>query len=143
MLQVVSIFGSFHVKITIAVKISTPLLMSEIEEDSRRKSKRYKVSWPTRILFPSKKIMPARTKDVSSGGVGFEYKDKLPVGQELSLEFSPWLNGKQYVIRAKGVVTYTMIMSGSNGFSHGFKFTMIPKEQFEALSEILRFLEQK
>ena len=116
--------------------------MAESEENPHRKNKRHRVSWATRLLFPNKQIVPARTKDVSAGGVGFEYEQKLAVGQEVSIELSPWMSGKQYTIRAKGVVTYNMIMSGNNGFSHGLKFTMIPKKQFEQLAEILKSLEQ-
>ena len=116
--------------------------MSEKPVEQRRNSKRFKVSWATRLLLPDKRIVAARTRDVSSGGIGFEYGDQLPIGTELNVELSPWSSGKQYIIRAKGVVTYTMILSGSSGFSHGFKFTMIPREQFEQLAEILKVMEQ-
>jgi hypothetical protein len=111
-------------------------------EDARRKSARYKVSWATRLLLSDKRIVAARTRDVSAGGVGFEYSEQLPIGAELNIELSPWLKGKQYVIRSKGVITYNMVLSGNSGFSHGLKFTMIPREQFEQLSEILKMLEQ-
>ncbi|MGH1486370.1 MAG: PilZ domain-containing protein [Cellvibrionaceae bacterium] len=112
------------------------------EEDPRRKSKRYKVSWATRLLFADKTIVAARTRDVSSGGVGFEYDQQIPIGEEVNIEFSPMIQGKQYIIRAKGVVTYNMILSGSSGFSHGLKFTLIPRDQFDQLAEVLKSFDQ-
>lgn len=112
-----------------------------MSEDPRRKSKRYTVSWSSRLLFASKRIVPARTRDVSSGGVGFEYIKQIPVGTEINIEFSPMIKGRQYIIRAKGVVTYNMILSGDSGFSHGLKFTHIPREQFDKLAEILQLLD--
>ncbi len=115
--------------------------MSE-EHASRRQSKRFKVNWGTRLLFPNKRIFPARTKDISLGGLGFDFDMQLPVGQELNIELSPWITGKQYIIRAKGVVTYNMIKGGDAGFSYGLKFTMIPKDQLEQLKEVIKILEQ-
>ncbi len=112
-----------------------------MSEDQRRKSKRFKVSWSSRLLFPDKRIVAARVRDVSSGGVGFEYQDQIPVGKDVNIEFSPCVKGKQYLIRAKGVVTFSMIMAGSAGFTHGLKFTLIPREQFEQLTEILKAFE--
>jgi hypothetical protein len=114
-----------------------------VTDSSQRQSQRYKVSWPSRLLFADKRIVAIRTHDVSSGGIGFEYGQQLPVGQEVSVEVSPWIRGKQYAIRAKGVVTYNMILSGNSGFSHGLKFTQIPLDQFEQLTEILASLERK
>lgn len=115
--------------------------MSE-NEDSRRKSKRYTVSWPSRILLPGKRIISVRVKDVSSGGVGFEVVEKLPTGLEISIEMTPWVRGTEYNIRAKGVITYGMIKGGSAGFSHGLKFTLIPKDQFDVLAGLLKKFEQ-
>ena len=80
---------------------------------------------------------------MSSGGVGFEYDKQLAVGQELNIEFNPWLEGKEYTIRAKGVVTFNMVMKGSTGFSHGLKFPFIPRDQFDRLAEVLKALEQR
>ena len=114
-----------------------------MSDDPRRKSKRYTVSWSTRLLFADKRIVPARTRDISSGGIGFEYEEQIPVGTEVNIEVSPMIKGKQYVIRAKGVITYNMIMSGNSGFSHGLKFTLVPKEQFEQLSQILQAFDKK
>lgn len=111
-------------------------------DESRRKSKRYNVSWASRLLFADKRIVAARTRDISSGGLGFEYAEQIPIGTEINVECSPMVKGKQYVIRAKGVITYNMVLSGDAGFSHGLQFTLIPKEQFEHLAEILKNLEQ-
>ncbi|MEO0444297.1 MAG: PilZ domain-containing protein [Pseudomonadota bacterium] len=116
--------------------------MAESEEDPRRKSKRFKVNWLSRVLLPDKKIVRVRTRDVSVGGVGFEYEQQLTKATEVNIEMSPIVKGKQYTIRAKGVVIYNMILSGNSGFSHGLKFTLIPKQHFEQLSSILKQLGQ-
>ena len=111
-------------------------------EDSRRKSKRYKVSWPARLLFANRRIVPARVRDVSLGGVGFEYGESIAVDAEVNIELSPMFKGKQYLIRAKGVVTYSMILASGSGFSYGLKFTYISRDQFEDYIKILRVLDQ-
>lgn len=115
--------------------------MSDEDVHQRRKNKRYKVNWGSRLLLPGKRIVASRVRDVSSGGVCFEYDQQLPVGQEVNIEMNPMIKGKPYSIRAKGVVTFNMILSGNNGFSHGLKFTFVPKEQFEHLAEIISGLE--
>jgi hypothetical protein len=107
----------------------------------QRKSQRFKVKWPSRVLLPDRRIIAAKTRDVSSGGVGFELDESLPVGSELSIEISPWSAGKQYVIRAKCVVTYSMILSGNAGFSHGVRFSFIPPDQLAQLKQVLKALE--
>ena len=116
--------------------------MAESEEDPRRKSQRFKVNWASRLMLPNKKIVRVRTRDISSGGIGFEYEYQLAAGTEVNIEMTPMIKGKQYNIRAKGVVTYNMILSGTSGFSHGLKFTLVPKEHFEQLSEILKDMGQ-
>lgn len=107
-------------------------------ENRRRQSKRYSVSWVSRILLPGKRVIAVKVKDVSTGGLGFEADEQLSKGQEISIEFSPWFQGRQYVIRAKGVVTYSMIRSGSTGFVYGIKFTAIARDQFDTLTDILK-----
>jgi len=107
-------------------------------EDKRRQSKRYSVNWPSRLLFPDKRIVSSRVKDVSSGGVGFEYASQIPNGAEVSVEFSPMIGGKKYLIRAKGVVMFSMLLGGGSGFSHGLKFSLISRDQFAQLTEILK-----
>lgn len=107
---------------------------------SLRRSERFVVSWPSRILLPDGRILAARTKDVSEGGVGFELDEALPVGTQISMELSPWVAGKQQVIRAKCAVTYNMILAGNSGFSHGVKFTAIPNEYAETLKSVLKSL---
>jgi c-di-GMP-binding flagellar brake protein YcgR len=111
-------------------------------EEARRKHKRYRVSWATRVLFADKRIVSARTKDVSAGGLGFEFGEQIPQGTEINIEINPHVKGKQYQIRAKGVITYNMIMSGNSGFTHGLKFSFIPREHFEDLTEILKGFDQ-
>lgn len=110
-------------------------------QDKRRKSKRYKVNWQVRLLFANRKIFTARARDVSLGGVGFDFEHQIPVGKEVSLELGPWLNGKQVFIRAKGAISYSMILGNNAGFSFGVKFTMIPRDQFEILCDILKTLD--
>ncbi len=114
---------------------------SQQDFHTQRKSKRYKVSWASRVLLPDKRIIPARTKDVSDGGVGFELDEGVSVGTEVSMELSPWARGQQYVIRAKCIVTYSMLMSGNNGFSHGVRFSLIPPDQLETLKKVLKALD--
>ena len=105
-----------------------------------RQSQRFKVSWPSRVLLPGKRILSARTKDVSIGGVGFELDEGISVDTDINIELSPWMNGRQYTIRAKGVVTYNMLLAGGAGFSHGIKFTFVPPEQLADLKSILKSL---
>lgn len=112
-----------------------------MSEEKRRQSKRYKVNWSARLLLPDRRIESARVRDVSSGGVGFEYPDQLRDGTEVSIEFSPMIQGKKYLIRAKGVVMFSMILSGTSGFSHGLKFSLVPREQYAQLTEILKSFE--
>lgn len=107
----------------------------------KRQSKRFKVSWPSRVLFPDKRIVAARLKDVSVGGVGLEIIENLPVGTEVSIEFTAWVSGRENVIRAKCVTTYSMIMSGNSGFSCGMRFAMIPPEHLAELKKILKQLD--
>lgn len=111
-----------------------------MSEDNRRKHKRYKVSWPCRLLLPSKVIVSARVKDISQGGVGIEVLQKLPDGQQVSFETRPMFLGKQYLVRAKGEVTFAMILGGTNGFSQGLRFTMIPDEHKKQLDALLKDL---
>jgi len=106
--------------------------------EEQRKQKRFKVNWSSRLLFSDRSLHVARVRDISSGGLGFEFGEQLPNGTKLNIEFSPLINGKKYLIRAKGEVMFSMILSGSSGFSHGLKFTLIPRDQFEQLSEILK-----
>jgi c-di-GMP-binding flagellar brake protein YcgR len=113
-----------------------------MSEESRRKHKRYIVSWATRILFADKRIAHARTRDVSAGGVGFEFEEQIPNGTEINIEITPLVKGNQYQIRAKGVITYNMIMAGNSGFTHGLKFTFIPRDHFEELTQILKDFDQ-
>lgn len=109
-------------------------------EDNRRKHKRHKVNWPCRLLFPNKTIVNARVKDISEGGVGLEVLQKIPDGQQLSFEMRPMVLGKQYLIRAKGEVTFAMILGGSNGFSQGLRFTMIPEVHQKELAALIKAL---
>jgi hypothetical protein len=106
-------------------------------EEKRRQNKRYNVNWSSRLLFADKRIVSARVRDVSSGGVGFEYAIQIPNGTEVSVEFSPMVVGKKYLVRAKGLIMFSVIMSGNLGFSHGLKFTLISRDQFAQLAEIL------
>lgn len=110
-------------------------------DESRRKSRRYRVSWPTRLLLKSKKILSVKTRDVSSGGVSFESEHRFFAGDPLGIELSPWVSGKKYVIRASGLVTFNMILSDGDGFSHGFKFTSISKAHYDELVEILKYFD--
>ncbi len=116
--------------------------MAEEEKSgaSLRRSERYSVGWPSRVLLSDGRILAARTKDVSEGGVGFELDESVPVGTEISIELTPWAAGKQQVVRSKCAVTYSMIMSGNSGFSHGVRFTVMPTEYKEALKQILKTL---
>lgn len=109
--------------------------------EQKRKSKRFNVSWASRILLADKRIVAARTKDVSDGGLGIELIDNIPVGTEVSIEFSPWVGGKQFLIRAKCMVTYSMIMSGSSGFSCGMRFLALPPVHSASLKQVLKLLE--
>lgn len=111
------------------------------DKRSERKSQRFKVGWPSRVLLPGKRIVAARTKDISVGGVGFELDEGVPVGTNVNIELTPWVNGQQYVIRAKGSITYSMLKGGDAGFSHGIKFTFVPPEQMDQLKKILKTLE--
>ncbi|MBX2807408.1 MAG: PilZ domain-containing protein [Cellvibrionaceae bacterium] len=111
-------------------------------DGQHRKSKRYRVSWASRILLPNKRIVAAKVKDVSMGGVGFEVDEPLTKGMSVSVELRPWSQGKRYVVRAKGVITYSMIRSASVGFGCGFKFTSIARDQFDDLTAILKRLDQ-
>lgn len=106
--------------------------------EDKRKQKRFKVNWSSRLLLADRSLHSVRIRDVSSGGVGFEHAVQIPNGTEVNIEFSPMVGGKKYLIRAKGEVMFSMILSGSAGFSHGLKFTLVPREQFEQLTEILK-----
>ena len=108
---------------------------------SERKSRRFKVSWPSRVLMPDRSIVAARVKDVSDGGVGFEFAEQLPIGSEVSIELSPWHKGRQYTIRAKCSVVYSMLLAQSVGFSYGAKFFMIPDDQLAQLKLIMKGLD--
>ena len=111
------------------------------DKKNERQSQRFKVGWPSRVLLPGKRIVSARTKDVSIGGVGFELDEEVAIGTSVNIELSPWVNGQRYVIRAKGAITYNMLKGGDAGFSHGLKFTFIPPDQMEQLKDILKSLE--
>jgi len=109
--------------------------------EKRRQNKRFNVNWPSRLLFVDRSLHAARVRDVSSGGVGFEYDIQIPNGTRINIEFTPLVNGKKYLVRAKGEVMFNMMLKGGAGFSHGLKFTLIPQEQFAQLTEILKSLE--
>ncbi len=108
---------------------------------SQRKSQRYRVSWASRVLTADRRILAARTKDVSVGGVGFELDEQLSVGAEISIELSPWVGSKQYLIRAKCIVTYSMILAGSVGFSHGVRFSPISDQYLSELKSVIKSIE--
>lgn len=107
----------------------------------QRKSPRFKVDWPSRALLPGKRIIAIRTKDVSVGGVGFESGESMAVGSEVNIELTPWVGGREYVIRAKCVITYNMLLAANAGFSHGVRFTYVPPEQLDNLKMVLKSLE--
>jgi hypothetical protein len=107
----------------------------------QRKSPRFKVDWPSRALLPGKRIIAIRTKDVSIGGVGFQSGESLSVGLEVNVELTPWVGGREYVIRAKCIVTYNMLLAANAGFSHGVRFTYVSPEQLEDLKVVLKSLE--
>ena len=111
------------------------------DRSNERRSQRFNVGWPSRVLLPGRKILPARTKDISEGGVGFELDEGVSVGTDINIELTPWVGGQQYTIRAKGVVTYSMLMGGDAGFNHGIKFTFVPPDQLKQLKKILKSLE--
>lgn len=90
--------------------------------------------------MPDKRIIAIRTRDVSVGGVGFDCGESLSVGSAVNIELTPWVGGKKYVIRAKCIVTYNMLLAGNAGFSHGVRFTFIPPEQMENLKMVLKSL---
>ncbi|ODS24670.1 hypothetical protein AB835_01990 [Candidatus Endobugula sertula] len=106
-----------------------------------RKSKRYRVGWASRVMLPDRRIVAARTKDVSEGGIAFELDEAIPLGAHVNIELNPWHEGVQYAIRAKVVITYNMIMSGDSGFSHGLKFTFIPSEQLQQLKKFFKSMD--
>lgn len=108
-----------------------------------RKSQRYKICWSSRVLMPDHKIVAARARDVSVGGVGFESAEPLAMGAEISIELSPWHKGQQHVIRAKCIIVYSMLLAQSAGFSHGAKFSMIPADQLARLKSIMRGLDSQ
>lgn len=107
----------------------------------QRKNPRFKVNWPSRALLPGKRIVAIRTKDIAVGGVGFESGESISVGAEVNVELTPWVGGREYVIRAKCVITYTMLLAGNAGFSYGARFTYVPPEQLENLKMVLKSLE--
>jgi len=111
------------------------------EGAQQRKSQRFKVNWASRILLPDKSIVAARTRDVSVGGIGFDLDHGIPVGEEVSIELAPWLKGKQLIIRARCVVTYSMILGGNAGFSHGVRFSNIPEEHLKTVKMVIKSLE--
>jgi hypothetical protein len=106
----------------------------------QRRSPRFKVNWSSRALMSDKRIVAIRTRDVSVGGIGFECGESLPVGSDVNVELTPWMGGKKYVIRAKCIVTYNMLLAGNAGFSHGVRFTYVPPEQLEDLKMVLKSL---
>jgi c-di-GMP-binding flagellar brake protein YcgR len=108
------------------------------KKEAQRKSPRIKVNWSSRVLMPDRRIVAARTKDVSEGGLGFELEESLVVGAEVNIELTPWSKGKQYLIRAKCVVTYSMLMAGNAGFSYGVKFSFVPPDQLTQLKQIIK-----
>jgi hypothetical protein len=107
----------------------------------QRKSPRFKVNWPSRALLPGKRIIAIRTKDVSIGGVGFESGESMVIGSEMNIELTPWVGGREYVIRAKCIITYNMLLAANAGFSHGVRFTFVPPDQLENLKMVLKSLE--
>lgn len=116
---------------------------SEGEGAQERRSQRFKVSWPSRVLMPNQEIVAARTKDVSAGGVGFELIEQLPLGAEISIELSPWHNGQQHIIRARCTIMYSMLLAKSAGFSHGAKFSVISADQMSRLKVLMKGLESR
>ena len=106
----------------------------------QRRSPRFKVNWSSRALMSDKRIVAIRTRDVSVGGIGFVCGESLPVGSDVNVELTPWMGGKKYVIRAKCIVTYNMLLAGNAGFSHGVRFTYVPPEQLEDLKMVLKSL---
>ncbi|MFT5420129.1 MAG: c-di-GMP-binding flagellar brake protein YcgR [Candidatus Endobugula sp.] len=113
-------------------------MTEEIKKESLRKSLRVKVNWSSRVLTPDRRILAARTKDVSEGGLGFELQEGLAVGAECNIELTPWSKGKQYLIRAKCIVTYSMLMASNAGFSHGVRFSFVPPDQLADLKKIIK-----
>lgn len=107
-----------------------------------RKAVRYRVNWSARIMLPDRRIVPARTRDVSEGGFGFVMDEQVQVGTNVNIEATPWIDGQQLVIRAKGEITYSMLMSAGSGFSLGLKFTLVPPEHKKALNKALKQLSQ-
>jgi len=124
----------------LAPKDVSTALKGENSSAKQRSNPRFKVNWSSRALMADKRIISVRTKDVSLGGVGFECGESLPVDSSVNLELTPWVGGKKYVIRAKCLVTYNMLLAGNAGFSHGVRFTFVPPEQLEDLKIVLKSL---
>ena len=109
-------------------------------EEGRRQHVRYNVHWSCRLLLPNKTMLAARVKNISIGGVGLEVPQMLPVGQHLSIEIRPMVQGESYLVRAKAQVTFSMIMGGDGGYSKGLKFILVPDAHKKDLSAVIKRL---
>ena len=106
-------------------------------EEVRRKHTRYNVNWPCRLLLADKTMLSARVKNISMGGVGIEVAQMIPVGGHVSIEIRPMVQGKSYLVRAKGEVTFSMIMGGDGGYSKGLRLTLVPDEHKKTLAAMI------
>lgn len=112
------------------------------DDKQKRQAVRYKVSCPARLMLPGSDIIRVRGRDISSGGAGFAFEQQLPIKQAVSLELNPWCGGRNYLIRAQGVITYNQVYSAEVGFCHGIKFTNVPDQYQKNLDELLKRLER-
>jgi hypothetical protein len=106
----------------------------------KRQAVRYKVNCAARLMLPGSDIVRVRGRDISDGGAGFAFEQQIPVKQAVSLEINPWCSGRNYLIRAQGVITYNQVFSAEVGFCHGIKFTNLPDQYKKTLDELLQKL---
>lgn len=83
-----------------------------------------------------RKVLRAKTVDVSLGGLCLMVPEQLPVGQKCNIGFEAPLNGKMVRIFAVAKVAYS-ILSGTDGFRTGLQFTEIDAANDKLLAEVM------
>lgn len=108
-----------------------------MDEDGDRKYKRVHVDWKVGIIQSNNKMVFARIRDVSEGGVYVVSDYGADKGKEFKIVFQIQEQDKFHTIRAKAKIVYVSIGQG-DVYGLGMQFSWIEPKGLKVLKQFVR-----
>jgi c-di-GMP-binding flagellar brake protein YcgR len=121
----------------------TVAVSTESERAPERKFMRVSVNFPVSVILSGEElVLPGQALDLGAGGMRVAIATDLPRGQNLVLRFTLPNDPREFVVRARVVLSFFDAASGR--YAHGVAFTQYASTDREAIdayvSSVIRTL---